>query len=131
MNHTSVVLVIEDHPGVLRLIASGLRAAGIEPLEAPTALDGVRLARRRRPDLIITDLDLPGMSGGAAAESILHDPGLRSVPLIVVSGLPEVHVKGREIGAVETLAKPFILGDLVFRVRRLLDASVEAPPPAR
>jgi two-component system cell cycle response regulator len=79
------ILLIEDIPDDLELMAHLLRAFGHQPLEARDGEAGLALARRQRPDLILCDLQLPDIDGYAVAQEIKADPGLRAVPLVAIT----------------------------------------------
>jgi CheY-like chemotaxis protein len=85
------ILVIEDNETNLALIEYLLKAAGYEILAAGDGPHGVRTAQDNRPDLIICDIQLPGMSGYQVLEHIRADPALRETPVIALTAfsMPE------------------------------------------
>ena len=90
-SHTSpFVLLVEDNPGDVRLVREALAHARVAPRLA-TAHDGLQALRllrstARKPDLILLDLNLPGMDGRTLLERIKTDPELLRIPVVVVSG---------------------------------------------
>jgi len=115
-----LILVIEDDDSVRILMVRALEAAGFRAVSAPDSLSAVRQARARHPDLILSDLMLPGLDGGTTLLSIRDEPGLESIPVILVSGDGEIAARARETGAADFVPKPFLPGDLVRRVRQVL-----------
>ena len=84
------VLVVDDEPAILRALAANLRARGYEVDLAPTGEDALRLAARHRPDAVILDLGLPGMTG---VEVIRGLRGWTQLPVIVLSARGAEHDK--------------------------------------
>ncbi len=81
------VLVIEDNPINLELMSYLLQAWQHQALQAADGAAGLALARQERPDLILCDLQMPGMDGYAVARALHADPGLRRIPLLAVTAL--------------------------------------------
>ena len=79
------ILIVEDNPLNMELTAGLLERAGYETLEAFDAESGVRLARERRPELILMDVALPGMDGIEAARVLKDDPDTGSIPIIALT----------------------------------------------
>lgn len=117
------ILVIDDVAGVRRSISALLRRSGHEPLEAADGAEGERIARTERPDLIVTDLLMPGADGLDTVERI-RAAGV-GCPVIAVSGGGSL-VKAEDALAAAahvadaTLRKPFESADLTALVDRLL-----------
>jgi len=127
------ILIVEDDPDIAELIARYLEKAGHRTLQTASGVDGLARARAARPDLVVLDLMLPGMSGLAVCESLRADPELASVPVIMVTARGEESdkVAGLELGADDYVTKPFSPKELVARVGALLrrvQRANEAPP---
>lgn len=93
------VLVIEDNPANLDLMAYVLRAIGHTVLMAATGEDGIRIALAERPDLILCDIHLPDRDGTEIAGLLRHEPRLRGVPLVAVTALAMVGDRERILAA--------------------------------
>jgi two-component system KDP operon response regulator KdpE len=115
----SRVLVVDDEPPILRALVANLRARGYEPAAAVTGEDALRLAARQRPDAVVLDLGLPGMSG---LEVIHGLRGWTAVPIIVLSARGGEHdkVAALDAGADDYVTKPFGMDELFARLRAAL-----------
>lgn len=114
------VLVIDDDEEIRTLVRHMLVSVGHQVEEAPDGMDGLRAFAKRRADLVITDISMPGMDGH---EVILNFR--TEVPVIAISGggpLPrdELLVKAAALGAAEVIVKPFEYRQLVGAVTRAL-----------
>ena len=116
------ILVVEDHEENRRILRLLLTKAGFELIEAETGEDGVRLAETERPDLILMDIQLPGLDGYEATRRIKANPALRAVPLIVVTSyaLSGDDVKAFEAGCDAYVTKPFVPRQLLAKIREYL-----------
>ena len=116
------ILVIEDHEDNRRIMNDTLSAAGFEVIEAVTGDAGVAMAESERPDLILMDIQLPGLDGYEATRLIKAKPALRHIPIIVVTSyaLSGDDVKAKEAGCNAYLAKPFRPRELLAKVREFL-----------
>ena len=118
------ILVIEDDDSVRKLIRRILEGAGYTVLEAPDGVQGVQVYREQHPDLVLTDIFMPGKEG---LETILElgllDPEVR---IIAVSGGGNMGIlnplpMAAKLGAVRTLAKPFGRRELLEAVAAALE----------
>ena len=116
------ILVVEDQEDNRRILRDLLSSAGYQVLEAVNGEDGVSLAERERPDLILMDVQLPGIDGLEATRRIKGTPALRAIPLIVVTSyaLSGDDVKARAAGADDYVTKPFSPRALLGKVRQYL-----------
>ena len=116
------ILVVEDHEENRRIVRDLLTSAGLEMIEAHTGEDGVRLAESERPDLILMDIQLPGLDGYEATRRIKANPALRSIPIIAVTSyaLSGDEMKAREAGCDDYVAKPFSPRALLAKIREHL-----------
>jgi len=116
------VLVIEDHEENRRIVRLLLGSAGIDMVEAVTGEEGVAKAEQERPDLILMDIQLPGLDGYEATRRIKGNPALRHIPIIVVTSyaLSGDDVKAFEAGCDAYVTKPFVPRELLAKVREFL-----------
>ena len=85
MSDGALILIIEDNPRNLKLARDILNHAGYKTLEADSAEEGIALARARHPDLVLMDVQLPGMDGVHALGRLRADPETRDIPVIAVT----------------------------------------------
>jgi DNA-binding response OmpR family regulator/nitrogen-specific signal transduction histidine kinase len=119
----AVVLVIEDNAEVRQFILNALRPASYHLLEAAAGEVGVTLARDQVPDLIISDVMMPGMDGYEVCRQLKTDAATSHIPIVLLTAksTPEDKLTGLEIGADSYLTKPFNPRELRAQVRNLLD----------
>jgi two-component system cell cycle response regulator DivK len=116
------ILVVEDHEENRRIMRDLLTAAGYEMIEALTGEEGIVLAERERPDLILMDIQLPGLDGYEATRRIKAQPALRAIPIIAVTSyaLSGDDVKALEAGCDAYVTKPFSPRALLAKMREFL-----------
>ena len=120
MNKT--ILVIEDHEDNRRIMRDLLTSAGYEVIEAVTGEEGVTAAETHRPDLILMDVQLPGLDGYEATRRIKANRNLQKVPIIIVTSyaLSGDDVKAFEAGCDAYVSKPFSPRELLAKIREFL-----------
>ena len=120
------ILVVEDNPLNLKLVRDVLRYAGYRVVEATTGEEGVRLAAEEHPDLVLMDLQLPGIDGSEALRRIRASDAPK-VPIVAVTAfaMPADHARARRDGFDGFLEKPLQVRVLPVQVARLLAG--EAP----
>jgi len=120
------VLIVNDEPDQLTLMGNLLRKAGYAVLTATDGIEGLTLARRERPDLVISDVTMPRMNGLAFCREIRADAELKALPILLVTAVQkdtESAVAGLQAGADDYLEFPFDSARLVAKVSRLLERS--------
>ncbi len=106
---SKTVLIVEDNELSLRLIDELLRSQSYRTLTSGDGASALELARAHRPDLVLLDIRLPGLSGFEVVERLRADPDLRETPVVAISahdGEEEVR-DARRFGCVGYLSKPF------------------------
>ncbi|MET0413098.1 MAG: ATP-binding protein, partial [Polyangiaceae bacterium] len=127
-----LVVYIEDNPSNIAFMEDLLADFGrIELLTAPTAEIGIELVRARVPDLVIMDINLPGMSGIEATRRLREWPETQKIPVVALSAAAMIRDAGRiqEAGFYRHLTKPVMVDDLARVLTELLLPSA-APTPA-
>jgi PAS domain S-box-containing protein len=114
----SCVLLADDNADMRQYIARLLAQAGHEVITAADGLSALKLARQRKPDLILTDVMMPALDGFALLREVRTDSQLRGVPCIMLSARAgeESRIEGMEAGADDYLVKPFGGRELLARV---------------
>ena len=108
-------IVVIDDDAVQRVLPNAVfRQQGLEVLQAANGLEGISLARDRRPDLIVSDVNLPEMDGFAVLDHLRKDPMTAAIPFIIISANPDAanQRRARESGASGYLPKPISISDL-------------------
>jgi two-component system cell cycle response regulator DivK len=125
------VLVVEDQADNRRILRDLLTSVGFSILEAVSGEEGVERARAGAPDLILMDIQLPGIDGYEATRRLKGDPALRHIPVVVVTSyaLSGDDVKARAAGADGYVTKPFSPRALLATIRGFLPPAPGAPPP--
>ncbi|MBI4536411.1 MAG: response regulator [candidate division NC10 bacterium] len=102
------VLVIDDHALSLELMVELITLEGWQPHSATSAEEGLRLAESAKPDLMLTDLQLPGMTGYEAMRRLKANPATAAIPVVAVTAfaMRGDEAKAREAGADGYLTKP-------------------------
>jgi len=125
------LLVVDDEPNIVDLLATSLRFAGFEVATARNGSEALRLAPEFRPDLLVLDVMMPGIDG---FEVVRRARAVSDVPIILLTARGEEasRVAGLEVGADDYVVKPFSMLELVARVRaqlrRVGEFSEEAQP---
>lgn len=117
------VLVVEDNPVNMRLAVLLLEQAGHTVLQAENATEGIELARRLRPGLILMDMQLPGMDGLEATRLLKRDPQTRDIRIIALTAfaMKGDEEKIRAAGCDDYVTKPFHHATLLAAVRAMLE----------
>jgi len=121
----SRVLHIEDDPRNRLLVRKLLAGEGHEVIDATDGLEGVRAALTTRPDLVLVDLNIPGLDGYELLDAVRSSPETQDLPVILLSARAgeEAAIRGLQAGADDYLPKPFSGRELLARVRAHLDLS--------
>ena len=119
---TKRILVVEDTEDNRKIVRDLLSSVGYELIEAVDGLEGVRAAEREQPDLILMDIQLPGIDGYEATRRIRKIPALATVPIIAVTSyaLSGDEAKTRAAGCDGYVAKPFSPRQLLAKIREFL-----------
>ena len=116
------ILIVEDNAANMKLACLLLENAGHTTLSAVDAEIGLTLARSERPDLILMDIQLPGMDGLAATALLKKDPATASIPVIALTAMAmkEDREKTRAAGCDAYIAKPLRYKELLAAIDELL-----------
>ncbi len=120
------ILVIEDDDIVSRTIERCLRRENYKVALASSGVEGLQVAHKRVPDLVILDVIMPGMDGYTVCREMRADPILENVPILFLTAKTkdEDKITGFNAGADDYLGKPFNLDELTLRVRAILRRTV-------
>ena len=119
----SLILIVEDNDKNLKLVRDVLQVKGYQTIEAGTAEEGIDLARTRKPDLVLMDIQLPGMNGIEALKVLRADASTARIPVIAVTA--SVMQQDRnlitEAGFDGYIGKPINLREFIESVRAMLE----------
>jgi len=120
-----VILIVEDNDKNMKLARDVLQFNGFRTLEATTAEDGIALAQSRQPDLILMDIQLPGIDGVTALERLRADPITAPIPVMALTAFAMKNDRGRFLAAGFDgyVTKPISIRELPVQVRSCLDAA--------
>jgi two-component system cell cycle response regulator DivK len=116
------ILIIEDNEKNLKLVRDILQAKGFETMEAVSAEDGLALAKVHAFDLVLMDIQLPGMNGIQALAHLRADPATRGIPVAAVTASVTLQDQSQitDAGFDGFISKPIGLKDFLATVNRLL-----------
>ena len=119
---TKTVLIVEDNDLNMKLFHDLLEAHGYETLQTKDGIEAVKIARERRPDLILMDIQLPEISGLEVTKWLKEDPELKKIPIIAVTAfaMKGDEEKIRQGGCEAYIAKPISVAKFLETVKRFL-----------
>ena len=123
----SLILIVEDNEKNMKLVRDVLQAKGYATVEAVTGEDGVRLAAERKPDLILMDIQLPGISGIEALRQLRANRETATIPAVAVTAsvMQQDRKQITEAGFNGYLRKPINLKEFLETVRAMLEGGRE------
>ena len=118
-----VVLVVDDQQANVRMVGALLTRSGYQVLPATSGVEGLELARGRKPDVVLLDMRMPGMDGFEVMAAMRADPDIRDLPVIFLTADNDRDnlVRAFESGAIDYVTKPFVAEELIARVRTHVD----------
>lgn len=116
------ILIVDDDPQVLNMLSRFFRAANFEVSAAGDGLEGVELAKRFRPDIVIADVGMPNLDGIGMCAILKKDPSTQNIRFLFLSGEGQIGKVENALGegAEGYVLKPFDLKRLMEKVERLL-----------
>ena len=120
------ILIIDDDPFQHEVLGDYLELAGYEPLHAGTGEEGLAMLEKHRPDLVLLDIQMPGLDGFQTLSEIRKKAANRNVAVLFLTALDRQHlkIKGLELGADDFIVKPFDKSELLARINAVLRRSV-------
>lgn len=119
---TKKILIVDDEPDLVETVRFPLEAEGFEVLVAGNGEEGLALARKERPDLILLDLMLPKLDGYKVCRLLKFDERYKHIPIVMLTAKTQEKDKrlGQETGADEYITKPFDMDRLIEKVKGYL-----------
>ena len=121
----STVLIVEDNDKNMKLARDVLQAKGYQTLEAETGEEGVKLAKENVPDLVLMDIQLPGINGIEAFKQIRADPKTARIPVVALTAsvTPTDRSQITAAGFDAFVGKPINLKEFLDTVKRFVEAA--------
>lgn len=113
------ILVVDDEPQIRRIMRTTLTTAGYEVEDAKTGEEALAKVRDYRPDLVLLDINMPGMGGLAACRALRADPNI-AIIMLTVHNTEAAKVEALDAGADDFVTKPFSTPELLARIRAAL-----------
>ena len=119
---TKTALLVEDNVLNMKLMRDLLSASGIESLQASDGAEALDMALRHRPDIVLLDIQLPGISGLTVTRQLKADSDLKAIPIIAVTALASREDKKKILGAGcdAYISKPFSAENFIDLVNKYL-----------
>lgn len=115
------ILIVDDDDQLRQTIMMVLKLRGFTPLEADNGVAALEMAKQYFPDLIISDINMPGQDGFAALKQLREEPSTAAIPMILMTGEMDSNMrKGMELGADDFLTKPFAMPELLNAINARL-----------
>ena len=116
------ILIIEDEKDIVKMLDYNLKKEGFKALSANNGEDGLDIARKENPDLILLDLMLPEMDGLEVCKAVKNDTKTAHIPIIILTAKAQEADKivGLELGADDYMTKPFSPRELIARIKAVL-----------
>ncbi len=120
--HVATVLVVDDEPQIRRVLRATLSSNGYEVIEAQSGQEAIEMVVTERPELILLDVNMPGMNGLEACNKIrMSFDG--PIIMVTVRNLERDKIAALDAGADDYVVKPFAIGELLARIRAALRRS--------
>ena len=131
MENSKLILVVEDDPHIIRAVSLRLKAAGYRILEARDGHQGLDLARKALPHIIIADIRMPGMDGLTMLTNLRATTGTSSIPTVMFSAniADKAKSQAKELGVSYFIEKPYSFATLMRAVETVLKPERSPAPP--
>ena len=117
------VLIVDDQPFFTTMLRTVLEQQGFRVFVANSGPDGIKLAKKNPPEIIVLDIEMPGMDGFAVCEKLREDAALKNIPIVILTGTnnPKLNEKAFKAGADITALKSLSAERLVNMIRLALN----------
>jgi len=126
MTAKPIILVVDDDLPILALMRSLLREFGFEAVTAENGSQAIAEARLRRPSAALIDRNMPGMTGDEIIRELRKEPGMDSLPILILSGQAVSSTELAALGADGAIMKPFDIMELINQLRSFVPAAQSA-----
>lgn len=115
------ILIVDDDPALRKSLSAMLTTKGYEPLQVDNGLDGAEIAAPQRPDIIVSDVNMPNMNGFMMVDMLQDDPMTANIPIIMMTSEAQAARAWQSNATVGYLDKPFQHATLLEVIQRLLN----------
>ena len=123
MSRKTTILVVDDEPDIVRVVTRIMESCDYDVITAHDGFEALTAAEKAKPDVIILDLNLPGMNGFEVCHRLRTSEATRAIPIVMMSAayvsIDDAR-RGHTSGADEYVVKPFLREVLIHNVQRLL-----------
>ena len=116
------ILIVDDETFIINLLRNGLTENGFEVITADNGFDAILAVEEQLPDLVITDIMMPRLSGLDFLKALKNNEVTKNVPVILISAMDQAEMvqEGLDKGAVDYITKPFKINEIVGKLRHHL-----------
>ena len=116
------VLVVDDESFIISLLKNGLTENGFEVITAVNGFEGLIAVEEKNPDVIITDIMMPRLTGLEFLKALKNNPATSSVPVFLISAMDQADMvqQGLDLGATDYITKPFKINEIIGKLRHHL-----------
>ena len=116
------VLIIDDEAFILNLLKNGLLENGYDVVTANNGFEGILAVEEQQPDVVITDIMMPRLTGLEFLKALKNNPDTAHVPVILISAMDQADMvqQGLDMGAIDYITKPFKINEIIGKLRHHL-----------
>jgi len=120
------ILIVDDEKDMLEMLGYILKDQGYEVIRTANGKDAIELAKTKNPNLILLDINMPGIDGAQVGEALRDDPATRNIPVIYQTALvkkeevSDGYVQGSKVGNMQFIGKPYDRDELLRIVKRTI-----------
>ena len=116
------VLVVDDESFIINLLKNGLAEEGFDVITASNGFDAILAVEEHQPDVVITDIMMPRLTGLEFLRALKNNPATADVPVFLISAMDQAEMvqQGLKSGAVDYITKPFKISEIIGKIRHHL-----------
>jgi CheY-like chemotaxis protein len=113
------VLVVDDESFIINLLKSGLTENGFDVITAENGFEAIIAVEEHKPDVVITDIMMPRLTGLEFLKALKNNPATADVPVFLISAMDQADIvqQGLDLGAVDYITKPFKINEIIGKLR--------------
>ena len=116
------VLIVDDESFIINLLKNGLTENGFEVITAENGFEAILAVEEQQPDVVITDIMMPRLTGLEFLKALKNNPATADVPVFLISAMDQADMvqQGLDMGAVDYITKPFKINEIIGKLRHRL-----------